>query len=247
MISVCMATYNGEKYLRQQIDSILSQLGNDDELIISDDGSTDGTLVLIKEINDDRIKLYNHLSAFPKKKKLLDLHTINHYISYNFLNSLNKAKGDYIFLSDQDDIWYATKIKISMDALKKSDMIMSNFSIIDQNGNILTERFRNGKPFKDDFILNALNPHFTGCVMAFKREILRYVFPFPKDISCGHDNWIGTCFTKFGKIMYIDEPLLYHRLHDINNSPLCRKSPNNIAQKINLRMCLLFNILFKQK
>jgi glycosyltransferase involved in cell wall biosynthesis len=242
-----MATYNGEKYLKQQIDSILSQIGNDDELIISDDGSTDGTIDLINKINDNRIEIYIHTPSFPKKKKMLNLHTANHYISFNFLNAIEKASGDFIFLSDQDDIWYPYKIEKSMEALKYCDMVISNFSVVDQDGQVIIKKYQKKKPFSENYFLSALSPGYTGCAMAFKREILNYVLPFPKDVSCGHDNWAGVCVTRFGKIFYIDEPLFQHRIHDNNNSGLAKKSPNNIAQKINLRICLLFNILARHK
>lgn len=246
MISVCMATYNGVNYIRQQIDSILLQLNQTDELIISDDGSIDGTLDVITQINDKRIKLYHHISAIPKKNNLFDLHTINHYITFNFENTLRHAKGNYIFFSDQDDIWYTNKINVSMNILKNSDMVISNFSIIDDSGNILIERYRKAKPFFDNYILSAISPGYTGCAMAFKREILSYVLPFPGDISCGHDNWMGICVTKFGKLTYIDEPLFAHRVHKENNSGLGKKSPNNLLKRINLRICLLFNILSRK-
>ena len=96
MISVCMAIYNGEKYIKEQIDSILMQLSNEDELVISDDSSNDRTLDIIAEYNDRRIKVLHHIPAignsFVKAKA-------------NFENALSVAKGDYIFLSDQDDVW----------------------------------------------------------------------------------------------------------------------------------------------
>jgi glycosyltransferase involved in cell wall biosynthesis len=242
-----MATYNGKHFITQQIESIISQLGKDDEIIISDDGSSDGTIELVKQINDDRIKLFTHIPALPSHPKRFDFHTINHYISFNYLNAIKRAKGDFIFFSDQDDIWYINKITRSIEALKNSDMIISNFSLIDQNGKVLIERFQKKKPFFDNYIINVLNPHYTGCAMAFKKEILKYVLPFPKDISCGHDNWAGICVTKFGKIKYIDEPLFYHRIHNYNNSGLGKKSPNNIFQKINIRVSLFFNILLRRK
>jgi glycosyltransferase involved in cell wall biosynthesis len=247
MISVCLATYNGVEFLEEQINSIVLQLNDNDELIISDDGSTDGTLDIITKINDKRVKLFNHVSKIPKKIKSFDIHTINHYISFNFENAIRHSKGDVIFFSDQDDIWYPHKIKTSISALENNDMVISNFSIIDNNGNILIEKYRKGKPFIDNYILMAFKPEYTGCAMAFKRKVLDYILPFPKDISFGHDNWAGLCVTKFGKIEYIDEPLFYHRIHNKNNSGLAGKSPNNILQKINLRMCLLFNILARKR
>lgn len=95
MISVCMATYNGEKYIKEQIDSILKQLGSDDELVISDDGSSDGTIDIILGYHDPRIHLYKGSFHSP---------------AFNFENALKNATGDFIFLSDQDDIWYDNKV-----------------------------------------------------------------------------------------------------------------------------------------
>ena len=90
MISVCMATYNGEKYIEEQLKSILSQLGENDEVIVSDDSSTDNTLAIVESFNDVRIKI------FPNNKF--------HSPIFNFENALKQATGDYIFLSDQDDV-----------------------------------------------------------------------------------------------------------------------------------------------
>ena len=97
MISVCMASYNGEKYIKEQIDSILKQLSDEDELVISDDGSTDNTLSVIQSIHDKRIKLIHNQGE--------------HGYSRNFENALKNSKGDYIFLSDQDDVWKDNKVE----------------------------------------------------------------------------------------------------------------------------------------
>ena len=98
MISVCMATHNGGKYIKEQIDSILVQISNEDELIISDDSSTDDTVEIIKKIKDKRIKLFENNKFFSP--------------NLNFENALLHSKGDIIFLSDQDDIWKKDKVKI---------------------------------------------------------------------------------------------------------------------------------------
>lgn len=104
MISVCVATYNGEMYIRQQLQSILCQLADSDEVIISDDGSTDGTLTVIREINDKRIRLIDG----PRRQSP----------TLNFENALRQAKGDHIFLSDQDDVWKPEKVAVCMKWLK---------------------------------------------------------------------------------------------------------------------------------
>ena len=90
IVSVCMATYNGEKYIREQIDSILPQLSDSDELVISDDGSSDSTIDIIQGYNDRRIRLY---------------HNTRHGVTWNFENALRQSRGDVIFLADQDDVW----------------------------------------------------------------------------------------------------------------------------------------------
>lgn len=110
-ISVCMATYNGQKYIKKQIDSILLQLNEDDELIISDDGSTDNTLNIIKHYADNRILLLHHEPISWHKK----YYQTNARISANFENAISHATGDIILLSDQDDIWQPNKITATID------------------------------------------------------------------------------------------------------------------------------------
>ena len=243
MVSVCLTTHNGEKFILKQIKSITSQLGNDDELIISDDNSTDNTLGIINSICDKRIKIYNFASEYPKEKRWT---LINHRISFNFLNAINHSKGDIILFSDQDDIWLDNKIETIKASLKEKDLVISNFSIIDENDVILKKKFYSNFRFIYPFWLYALSPHFTGCAMGFKRWILDIALPFPNEISCGHDNWIGLCAMKFGKIGYIPEPLFMHRVHSSNNSFLAKKSSNSFLMKLNWRLCAFFAIIMRK-
>ena len=127
MISVCVASHNGEKYIKEQLDSILCQLSSEDEVVISDDGSTDSTLEIIKGYNDPRIKIFN----FKQPSKTSHTHI---YASRNFENALKHSKGEYIFLSDQDDIWMPNKVSICLDALKQNDMIVHNMEIVNDYG-----------------------------------------------------------------------------------------------------------------
>lgn len=107
MISVCMATYNGGRFIKEQIDSILPQLSQYDELIVSDDGSTDRTLEIIASYKDERIKVFHHQKTGNKYYPTLKVC----YSTNNFENALKQAKGDYIFLCDQDDIWEKNKVE----------------------------------------------------------------------------------------------------------------------------------------
>lgn len=101
MVSVCLATYNGEKYIRQQIESILPQLSAADEIVVSDDESTDQTVPILESFNDSRIHIYIHKRRNEK--------VVWDYATHNFENALSHAKGDYIFLSDQDDVFLPEK------------------------------------------------------------------------------------------------------------------------------------------
>ena len=103
MNSICIATYNGEKYIHQQLTSILSQINIDDEVIISDDDSTDNTIEIIKSLNDKRIKI---------------IHGGFHHFKWHFANALQHSKGEYIFLSDQDDIWVEGKYQACLNKLQ---------------------------------------------------------------------------------------------------------------------------------
>ena len=125
MISVCMATFNGEKYIKEQIESILSQISLSDELVISDDKSTDNTLDIIRDFNDPRIKLY--------------IHEKDHGFVRNFENALTKSNGDIIFLSDQDDIWMPDKVNTTLRVLGNCDFTFSDCVTINENEEIISK------------------------------------------------------------------------------------------------------------
>ena len=123
MISVCIATYNGEKFIKEQIDSILRQLSLDDEIIVSDDGSTDDTISIIISIDDKRIRIIEG----PRK----------HSPTLNFECAMKEAKGDYIFLADQDDVWKPNKVEVCFKWLQNYDCVVSDAEVTDSNLNPL--------------------------------------------------------------------------------------------------------------
>lgn len=238
MISVCMTTYNGEKYVKEQIDSILSQLGSNDELIISDDNSIDDTCKIISSYNDKRIKLLKHNRTFIKKN-----HASGYYCSSNFFNAIKNAQGDYIFLSDQDDVWYPEKIKIMLKELENNDLVLSNFSIINKDKNIVNEKYFSKSPIKKSWFMNMNTNPFFGCCMAIRKDNLKLVIP-PDDIRVvSYDTWIGTILSYMNKkILFIDQPLIYYRRHGNNVSFATGKSKNSIFFKIYWRLEFLFQM-----
>lgn len=239
MISVCMATYNGARFIKEQIDSILLQLGADDELIVSDDGSTDGTLEILAEYMavDGRVKVLHH-EKNPAYAKIR--HSRNfYYATDNFENALRHASGDYIFLSDQDDVWVECKIQKMIEKLQNFDLVMSNFSIIDENGQVVREKFYAHAPISRKLIKNIVGSNFLGSAMAFNRAALERALPFPKNLL-GHDLWIGCLNCKNG--VFLDEPLHFYRRYNSNVSTTTGKSGNSFFYKVYWRISFFVKV-----
>ncbi len=230
MISVCIATYNGEKYIKDQLDSILVQLHPDDEVIISDDSSTDKTIEIIKSYNDKRIVIYEN----QKFRSPI----------FNFENSLMHASGDYIFLSDQDDIWVPNKIEIMRKFLANFDLVVSDTDIIDANGNIQKKSFYRMNGSRKGLIENLGRNSYLGCTLAFNQKILQKSLPFPKDTPM-HDWWIGLIAEIYGKTYFIDEKLIYYRKHGANASVAGETSHYFFGKKILFRVSLIKNLILR--
>lgn len=205
MISVCMATYNGEKYIKDQLISILNQLSEEDEIIISDDGSKDSTVEVIESLNDSRIKFYVNQGT--------------HGFTHNFENALVHANGDYIFLADQDDIWLENKVAVTMKALENCDFTISDCITVNKNMEITQKSRFKAFQIKPGFIQHMIKSRYLGCCMAFKRNILEASLPFPKnDFLVEHDIWVAAVAFLYFKVSLIDQPLIYYRRHDKNVS-----------------------------
>lgn len=232
MISVCIATHNGEKYIKLQVESILSQLGENDELIVSDDGSTDNTLAIIGSFKDDRIKVYHYIQSRKSKHP-------HEYVCKNFENALRHANGDYIFLSDQDDEWMPNKVAVCLEDLIDHDLVLHDFSHINENEIILKHLHYNGKFRPHNFLLLHEGKYY-GCAMAFRRNVLNYALPFPKHIYL-HDFWIGILVEILGLLYYEKEPLIKYRIHVDNTSD----THNSIPFKLLYRLHILFNVFFR--
>lgn len=228
MISVCIATYNGEKYIKEQLDSILPQLKKFDEIIISDDNSKDKTLKIIKSLKESRIKIFTN----PKKGLIS-----------NFENAITKSSGDYIFLSDQDDIWHEDKVKSYMDCfLKKPNisLLLSDIQIIDKYGIHLDRLFYTNK-FSDNLFKNLIKNNFIGCTMAFTKATKNIILPFPKFIAM-HDWWIGSCCKIHGRIFFIDKKLHFYRRHDTNAT---KEKGEIFWIRLKWRVNLIKNLMFR--
>lgn len=222
-ISVAMAVFNGEKYLKDQISSILVQLAEDDELVVSIDESSDGSLEILKQYSDkdSRIKL---------------IKGPNEGVVKNFEKAILNCTGDYIFLSDQDDLWEKGKIlKVSEYLNNESvDLVLHDAKVADKDLNVIYESFFSLRKSKPGILKNIFKNSYIGCCMAFKSELKEKILPFPENIPM-HDQWIGLIAEKYGKVKFIKETLIIYRRHEQNKTELSHSSfKNMIKWRINI-------------
>lgn len=226
MVSVCLASFNGEKYIKEQIRSILNQLSDKDELLISDDGSLDNTLSIIKEFIDPRIKLFtNNFRS----------------VQQNFHFLLNQANGDIIFLSDQDDIWERQKVFEYLkcfDTNPNINLVIADLVLINARGETIKASFYSSK-FSKSLFDNFYKNNFIGCSMAIRKSLLETVLPFPSNVPM-HDWWIGLCAIVFGNVHFLDKKLTKYRRHETN---VTNESGGEIIQKIAWRINILTYLL----
>jgi glycosyltransferase involved in cell wall biosynthesis len=224
-----MATRNGAKFLREQIDSIIFQLGADDELVISDDSSDDDTGAIARSYVDPRIKFLQNDS--------------NKGVKGNFEQCLRSCAGDYIFLSDQDDVWEDEKINIMMHYLKIYDLVVSDCRIANENLETMHPSFFLVNGSGKGLFKNIFKNSYMGCCMAFNRKVLERSLPFPKNILM-HDLWIGLIGELYFKVHFIQQPLVRYRRHSTNASSTGGKSRYRFGKKIIDRYSLIKNLLF---
>ena len=229
MISVCIATYNGARYIAEQLASILKQLSAEDEVVVSDDGSTDGTIDIVRSLNDRRIRIVDG----PR----------HHSPTLNFERALRNAKGEYIFLADQDDVWLEDKVTRCVEELQTCNCVVSDARVTDSLLNTTSESLFQLMHVRRGRLSNLLwRNGYTGCCMAFKREVLSKALPFPTDIPM-HDIWIGNVAAFCGRLHFINDRLLLFRRHDTAASCNGKRSNYSLWQKLSFRWHTLKNIV----
>ena len=225
-VSVCMATYNGQEYVAEQIQSILSQLSPEDELIVVDDASKDSTLDVVRRLEDPRIVL---LPSAENKG----------YVA-SFEKAVSVSRGEYIMLSDQDDIWLPGRVETLVRALQTKDFAASNFTVFGGPAN----RYHKTQLKESDsgrWVANlvttwiGIRPYY-GCTMAFRAAAKKQILPFPEFLTETHDQWIAIVANLNRSMVHVAAPTVARRLHDENTTP---KSRRPVAVILRARVMLL--------
>jgi glycosyltransferase involved in cell wall biosynthesis len=228
-VSVCMAVHNGSRFLQPQVDSILSQLRPDDELVVVDDASTDASPAILEGVRDARLRLHSNEE--------------NQGVLRSFENALRRSSGELIFLSDHDDIWLPGKLAASLEVFASRPdvtMVVTDAKLIDENGSVTKESFFAERGhFAAGFLHNFLKNKYLGCTLSFRRSMLRYFLPIPRDVPM-HDMWFGLLNAIYGKTFFIDEPLTAYRRHPGNATPLV--TSGQVGKIIRWRWRLATNI-----
>lgn len=230
-ISVCLASFNGEKYINDQITSILNQLDENDELIICDDGSSDNTLKIIKNFNDYRIRLYENQNHFNP--------------IFNFESAIKYTTKEIIVLSDQDDVWVQNRVEIIKNHFNKTTDVIYNLLVmdaqgIDSEGLILYPSMLEYLNARRGILKNIQKNSYIGCCLAFSKDVKKLIIPFPKNIPM-HDVWIGIICDLFGNVYFDKRISLIYRRHGNNFT----RERYSIFKSVSWRIMLLFNLLFR--
>ena len=207
-ISVAMAVYNGERYLEEQLNSILSQLEKDDEIVISLDPSTDGTEAILREY-------------CKRDKRIFVCKGTGEGIIKNFENAVRHCRNAIIFLSDQDDIWVENKVSLMLQRFRNPEvlLVIHDAKVVNENLDVLENSFFCIRKSRKGIFKNLMKNSYIGCCMAFRRRSLKSVLPFPRRIPM-HDQWIGICCECMGKVDFIPEKLILYRRHSGNASEM---------------------------
>lgn len=235
-ISVVIATYNGAQWIDQQLNSIVNQLDADDEVIVSDDHSTDSTVEQINALNDSRIRV-----VFPATRL---------GPAANFEYGLKHSKNDVIVLSDQDDVWLPRRIQVIRSYFGNSD---APFDLLMLNSRVVNERLETIQPSVFRWIdcgpglfKNIYRNTYIGCHLAFRRHLLSVAMPFPKRIPM-HDVWLGLVSELSGVVTFRDETTMLFRRTGSNFTRVRYSWRRRVIWRLNLILELFKFVLFRRR
>lgn len=225
-VSVCMAAYHGERYIAEQLRSILSELRPGDELLVSDDAPGGETERIVRSIAqaDARVQ---YLRGEGKG------------VVRNFERVLTAASGDVLFLSDQDDVWLPGKVEAVLREIENGAcLVVHDARVTDESLQVIAPSFFALRGSRPGFLRNFLRNGYMGCCMALTRPVLERALPFPPDLPM-HDQWLGLTAEKCGRVCFLSEPYLLYRQHGGNVTG----GKTSLSQKLRWRFALLYALI----
>lgn len=223
-IAILMSTFNGSKFLAEQIESILSQTYDNWNLYIRDDGSTDATDSIIDKyvMSDERIHSYRD-----------DLGNIKTRAS--FLTMLENIDADFYAFCDQDDIWLPNKLEFAISSMiqnSEADLYHSNVTIVDEHAKVIEQNYWRKSHFLPDkrftLLKTIVNPSVIGMTMMLRKRAKDYIFPYMAGNTLMHDSWCAVKAIQNGPIVSDVRPTVLYRQHSNNVFGLkCFKSSND--------------------
>lgn len=235
MIDILMATYNGERYLGQQIDSILAQSHQDWQLLIRDDGSDDNTKNIIED----------YAARYPDKIRLITDNEGHLGLCLNFAKLLEYADNEYIMFSDQDDVWLPNKIELTLETMKEAEkthpdkplLVHTDLKVVDSDLKTIADSMWSyhrifpdiSNNLKDLMIRNVV----TGCTAMINKKAKEISMPIPEEARV-HDWWIAMNVAKQGKIVSVSTPTVLYRQHSANIIGTRRKSFAESVSRLSL-------------
>lgn len=232
MITILMATYNGEKYIKQQLDSLLKQTVQEFKIIIYDDCSSDNTFEILK----------SYQKKYPYKIYLHKTDKNSGNAKYTFMKMMIEYKDDYLMLCDQDDVWFEDKVEKSLRKIKQVEkslgagipiLVHTDLHVVDEDLNTISKSYK--KAMNSDFSITSLNSKLiqntlTGCTAIYNKALSELIFEEPKYMIM-HDWWLMLIASAFGTIQSIDMPTIYYRQH--SNNSIGAKDVRTLKYKIN--------------
>ncbi len=234
MISVCLATFNGARYVREQIETIVEQLDAGDELVVSDDSSTDDTVAIVLSFGDARIRVLEG-TGFRSPLR-------------NFENAIRHARGETIVLADQDDVWLPNKLPLVRELFAvetaRPYLVVLDARIVDEDERELHPSVQAKLHAGPGFLRNIWTNRYLGCCMAFSRDLLDVALPFPPGVGM-HDIWLGQLCERVGTTAFVPVTTMLYRRHAANTTGFeIRLQP---VQQIRRRAHLVWELLRRSR
>ena len=199
--SICIPTFNGARYIKEQLNSIIPLLNKQDEIIVLDDCSSDGTLATLKTIEFPGLQVFQN--------------DVNNGLLKSIEKLLRLANGSYIILADQDDIWLPNRISTVVDLLESGiDFIVTDAVVVDSACNVITNSYFEKVKVSNSFLINFYSCGILGCCIAFNRKLLSSALPFPNNSLIPHDLWLYlVAKLTYSKILFSPEKCILYRRH----------------------------------